>query len=113
MAELLSDSDVAEALGGLDGWTREGDSITKTFDNDDFVGSVEFVRRLTGPAEEMNHHPDLAISWSKTTVSITNHSAGGLTGAILTTFGRVPRTWAIRKLSRARRSARRARSRPR
>jgi len=89
MAELLSDSDVAEALGGLDGWTREGDSITKTFDNDDFVGSVEFVRRLTGPAEEMNHHPDLAISWSKTTVSITNHSAGGLTGADFELAGRI------------------------
>ena len=45
--------EIERRLTGLDGWTREGDSISKTFDNDDFVGSVEFVRRLTGPAEEI------------------------------------------------------------
>ena len=37
----------------------------------------------------MNHHPDLAISWSKTTVSITNHSAGGLTEADFELAGRI------------------------
>ena len=36
-------------------------------------------RRLVEPAEEMGHHPDLEISWSEVKVSITNHSAGGLT----------------------------------
>lgn len=27
----------------------------------------------------MGHHPDLEISWSEVTISITNHAAGGLT----------------------------------
>ena len=81
MADLLNDDEIEERLGKLEGWTREGDRISKTFDNGDFVGSVEFVRRLTTPAEEMNHHPDLEISWSEVKVSITNHSAGGLTAA--------------------------------
>ena len=80
MARL--DSEEIEAkLGELEGWSREGDKIAKTFDHGDFVGSVEFVRRLTAPAEEMNHHPDLEISWSEVKVLITNHSAGGLTAA--------------------------------
>jgi 4a-hydroxytetrahydrobiopterin dehydratase len=79
MAQLLSDEEIEARLGELDGWTREGDAITKTFDEGDFVGSVEFVRRITGPAEEMGHHPDLAVSWSEVKVSITTHSAGGLT----------------------------------
>jgi len=43
------------------------------------VGAIEFVRRIVEPAEEMGHHPDLAISWSEVKVSITSHSAGGLT----------------------------------
>ena len=81
MADLLSDDEIQNRLGGLEGWGREGDKITKTFDHGDFVGSVEFVRRLTAPAEEMNHHPDLEISWSEVKVSITNHAAGGLTEA--------------------------------
>jgi 4a-hydroxytetrahydrobiopterin dehydratase len=29
----------------------------------------------------MGHHPDLAISWATVTVTITNHSEGGLTDA--------------------------------
>ena len=77
--ELLSDEEIATRLAELEGWTREGEAITKTFDEGDFLGSVEFLRRLTGPAEEMGHHPDVSISWSEVKVSVTTHSAGGLT----------------------------------
>ena len=46
MAELLSDEEIEARLAELDGWAREGDTITKTFDRGDFVGSVEFVHAL-------------------------------------------------------------------
>jgi 4a-hydroxytetrahydrobiopterin dehydratase len=78
---LLENDEIDAKLGDLDGWSREGEAIVKEFDNGDFKGSVEFVNRLTPAAEEMNHHPDLEISWSEVKVSITNHSAGGLTAA--------------------------------
>ena len=81
MAELLTDAEIDDRLSQLDGWTREGEAITRSFDNGDFVGSVEFVRRIAAPAEEMGHHPDLAISWNEVRVSITSHSAGGLTAS--------------------------------
>ena len=77
----LSDSEIDERLGGLEGWERSGDAIVKQFDNGDFKGSVEFVNRLTPEAEEMNHHPDLEISWKDVTVTITTHSEGGLTAS--------------------------------
>jgi 4a-hydroxytetrahydrobiopterin dehydratase len=77
--ELLSDSEIESRLGELEGWEREGDAITKTFELTDFVGSVNFVQKLVQPAEDMGHHPDLSISWNKVTVSITTHAAGGLT----------------------------------
>ena len=75
----LSDTEIDERLAGLDGWKRSGDAIEKQFDNGDFKGSVDFVNRLTPEAEELNHHPDLAISWKDVTVTITTHSEGGLT----------------------------------
>jgi len=77
--ELLSDSEIESRLADLDGWERSGDTIVKTFELSDFVGSVEFVRKLVEPAEELGHHPDLSISWNKVSVSITTHAAGGLT----------------------------------
>jgi 4a-hydroxytetrahydrobiopterin dehydratase len=76
---LLSDEEIDNRLQGLEGWERDGDAIRKRFQLDDFKGSVDFVNRLTPAAEEMNHHPDIEISWNKVTVSVTTHSEGGLT----------------------------------
>jgi 4a-hydroxytetrahydrobiopterin dehydratase len=75
----LSDEEIQSRLAELDGWEREGDAIVKEFELDDFVGSVDFVRRIVEPAEDMGHHPDLSISWNKVGVSITTHSEGGIT----------------------------------
>jgi 4a-hydroxytetrahydrobiopterin dehydratase len=77
----LSDSEITERLSGLSGWQREGDAIARTFERGDFVGSVKFVDSLVEPAEAMNHHPDLEISWDKVTVTLSTHSEGGLTAA--------------------------------
>jgi 4a-hydroxytetrahydrobiopterin dehydratase len=76
---LLSDEEVERRLAALSGWEREGDAIRRSFKLQDFKGSVDFVNRITPVAEEMNHHPDLEISWNTVTVSITTHSEGGLT----------------------------------
>jgi 4a-hydroxytetrahydrobiopterin dehydratase len=75
----LDDQQIEEKLSALEGWERSGDAIEKKFELDDFKGSVDFVNRITPEAEEMNHHPDLAISWNKVTVTVTTHSEGGLT----------------------------------
>jgi 4a-hydroxytetrahydrobiopterin dehydratase len=77
--ETLSEEEIDSQVAELDGWERDGETITKTFERGDFVGSIEFVKALVEPAEEMNHHPDLSVSWSKVTVSLTTHAAGGLT----------------------------------
>jgi 4a-hydroxytetrahydrobiopterin dehydratase len=85
----LDESEISERLEGLDGWERSGDAIVKRFDNGDFKGSVDFVNRLTPEAEEMNHHPDLEISWKTVTVTITTHSEGGLTEGDFELAGRI------------------------
>jgi 4a-hydroxytetrahydrobiopterin dehydratase len=76
---LLSDAEVQERLAELPGWERNGEAIEKSFRRGDFVGSVEFASSLVEPAEAMNHHPDLAISWDTVTVTLSTHSEGGLT----------------------------------
>jgi 4a-hydroxytetrahydrobiopterin dehydratase len=76
---VLSDEEIGTRLERLEGWARDGGAIRKEFKLDDFVGSVDFVNRITPAAEEMNHHPDLSISWNKVTVSLSTHSEGGLT----------------------------------
>ncbi len=78
---LLDETEIKSRLEGLPGWERSGEAIAKQFGCGDFVGSVKFVSTLVEPAEAMNHHPDLAISWDTVTVTISTHSEGGLTAA--------------------------------
>ena len=77
----LGDAEIDERLASLPGWRRSGAAIEKDFKREDFVGSVRFVEGLVEPAEAMNHHPDLSISWDTVTVSLSSHSEGGLTAA--------------------------------
>lgn len=78
---LLSDAEIDARLSEHPGWERDGDAIRKSFKRGDFVGSVNFVDSLVGPAEEMGHHPDLQIAWDTVTVSLATHSEGGITAA--------------------------------
>lgn len=75
----MSDEEVTKELAALGGWERDGDALVREFEFANFVGSVDFVNRITPVAEEMNHHPDLAISWNKVKVSLSTHSEGGIT----------------------------------
>jgi 4a-hydroxytetrahydrobiopterin dehydratase len=81
MADLLSDEDVASKLQGSD-WRREGDEIVREWKFKDFGEAMSFVNRVAEAADEANHHPDILLhGWNKVRLSLTNHSAGGLTAA--------------------------------
>jgi len=75
----LSDDQIEKKLKELKGWRHREETIVKSFDCGDFVGSVKFVDSIVEPAEEMNHHPDIAIAWSQVEVTLTTHDAGGVT----------------------------------
>jgi 4a-hydroxytetrahydrobiopterin dehydratase len=78
---VLDDDEIGRRLAELQGWERDGDAIKRQFKFDDFQSSVDFVNRITPAAEDMNHHPDLAISWNTVDCTLSTHSEGGLTEA--------------------------------
>jgi 4a-hydroxytetrahydrobiopterin dehydratase len=81
MADVLSDEDISSKLEGSD-WQREGDEIVREWKFKDFGEAISFVNRVAVAAEEANHHPDILLhGWNKVRLSLTNHSAGGLTEA--------------------------------
>jgi 4a-hydroxytetrahydrobiopterin dehydratase len=81
MAELLSEDEIASRLEGSE-WQREGDEIVRDWKLADFAEAIAFVNRVADAAEEANHHPDILVhGWNKVRLSLTNHSAGGLTDA--------------------------------
>jgi 4a-hydroxytetrahydrobiopterin dehydratase len=74
-----SDQEIQEFLDANPGWSREADSITRTFQFEDFVGSIGFVAEVALLAEKANHHPDIDIRWNKVTLVLSTHSEGGIT----------------------------------
>ena len=77
--KTLSDADAAERLSRLPGWARNGNEIRRTFTFADFKEAMGFVNRVADLAEEMDHHPDIDIRYSRVTLALTTHDAGGLT----------------------------------
>jgi 4a-hydroxytetrahydrobiopterin dehydratase len=83
MRQKLSDLEVQRALGGLPGWARRGGALTKTFSFDRFADGIRFVDRLARVADDMNHHPDIDVRYTKVTIMLSTHDAGGITEADL------------------------------
>jgi 4a-hydroxytetrahydrobiopterin dehydratase len=94
MAELLAAQEIDERLGALEDWHRDGDAIVRDVECKDFAAAIALVNAVASVAEEANHHPDILVhGWNKLRLSVTNHSAGGLTQAdfdLAATVDRLP-----------------------
>ena len=75
----LSDAEVEQALAGLDGWRREGDTITRDFQFRDFVEAMGFIAQVGLLAERANHHPNLSNVYNRVTIALSTHDEGGVT----------------------------------
>jgi 4a-hydroxytetrahydrobiopterin dehydratase len=76
---VLGDDEITKRLADLDGWERDGDALKRQLKFEDFQASVDFVNRVTPVAEDMNHHPDICISWNTVDLTLSTHSEGGIT----------------------------------
>lgn len=76
---ILSVSEINDLLPKLNGWELDGGAIRRTITLPDFPAAIKLVNDIASAAEEMNHHPDIAIQYNKVTFTISTHSEGGLT----------------------------------
>ena len=79
MADRLSDIAIQRELGNLQGWSRRGDVITKTYQFRTFLTGINFVTAVAKAADAADHHPDIDIRYTKVTCTLSTHSAGGVT----------------------------------
>jgi 4a-hydroxytetrahydrobiopterin dehydratase len=77
--KLLSEDEVRTRLEELSGWTREGDAIARTYSFAGFGEAMAFVNRVAELAEAADHHADIDIRYDRVRLSLSTHSAGGIT----------------------------------
>lgn len=75
----LSDIEVQRELNALEGWSRKGEAIVKTFEFAAFPRGIAWLTRVADAAEAANHHPDLDIRYTRITATLSTHDSGGIT----------------------------------
>jgi 4a-hydroxytetrahydrobiopterin dehydratase len=79
--ERLTDEQIDAKLA-QSAWTRESDSIVRNHKLADFAAAIALTNEVARVAEEANHHPDILIhGWNNVRLTLSTHSAGGLTEA--------------------------------
>jgi 4a-hydroxytetrahydrobiopterin dehydratase len=88
---LLSETEVQEGLARLNGWRLvEGSAIERDFELADFAAGLQLIQRVGALAESANHHPDILLhGWNKVRLTLSTHSAGGLTEADFSLAGEI------------------------
>jgi 4a-hydroxytetrahydrobiopterin dehydratase len=89
MTELLTDDQLQNALGGLDGWSQDRQELVRVVELADFRTAIEVVDRVAEVAESADHHPDIDIRWRTLTFRLSTHSKGGLTDKDVDLAGRI------------------------
>ena len=75
----LDSQQIDQAQLRTPGWRRSGDAITRTFSLPSFPAALLFAGAVGHLAERAEHHPDILIQYRSVTLTLSTHSAGGLT----------------------------------
>ena len=86
---LLSAEEIADGLASLPDWTRDGDSIRCVRKRGSFAAAMLYVGAVAYLAEAADHHPDILVQWDTVTLTLSTHSAGGLTGKDMDLAGQI------------------------
>jgi 4a-hydroxytetrahydrobiopterin dehydratase len=75
----LSSTQITEKLKSIAGWEHRSDAIVKRYQFKAFIDGIHFVDRIAEIAEGIDHHPDIAINYTRITFSCATHDQGGIT----------------------------------
>jgi 4a-hydroxytetrahydrobiopterin dehydratase len=86
MAERLQGPARVKAVNELQGWkdTSGRDAISKTFQFKNFRQAWAFMSEAALIAEKMDHHPEWFNVYGRVDVTLTTHSAQGVTALDIT-----------------------------
>ena len=68
-AAKMDEGVLALVLRQLDGWTRSGDAITRSYPFADYFHTMAFVNAVASVAHREDHHPDLAVFYDRCDVT--------------------------------------------
>ncbi|MEW6750693.1 MAG: 4a-hydroxytetrahydrobiopterin dehydratase [Candidatus Latescibacterota bacterium] len=91
---VLPAAQVDAELKGLEGWRRDGSTISREFRFANFRDITAFLNHLVRTITEQNHHPDFRLETGSklVAVSVTTHSEKAITRSDIR-FARTLNQW--------------------
>lgn len=74
-----TEEEVLPRLVFLEGWKFAGNALHQELEFRNFREAFLFMTFVAFLAEKMDHHPDWSNSYSRVKISLSTHSAGGVT----------------------------------
>ncbi len=74
----LTDGEVRPLLKGLTGWSRDGKSITRTYQFKNYFETMAFVNAAAWVSHREDHHPDMLVGYKDCRVTYVTHAIDGL-----------------------------------
>ncbi len=74
----MTDAEVSAHLKQVEGWSLVEGAIEKTYSFPDYHRTIAFVNALAWVANAEDHHPDLAVSYSRCVVRFNTHAVKGI-----------------------------------
>ncbi len=78
MSEKLPQESIDAKVAELPEWSVNAGTLQRTFKFENFVEAMKFVNNVAKRAEKAQHHPDILVRYSKVTLTLTTHDAGGI-----------------------------------
>jgi 4a-hydroxytetrahydrobiopterin dehydratase len=75
----LPEQEIRRRLRALKGWKYEANRLLRRLSFRSYMAEVAFFNVIALIAEELDHHPDVSLSWGKMELSLSTHSEGGVT----------------------------------
>jgi 4a-hydroxytetrahydrobiopterin dehydratase len=74
----MSTDEINARLAQVPGWHLHDGALEKSYSFPDYHHTMAFVNALAWIAHREDHHPDLAVGYSRCTVRFNTHSVGGI-----------------------------------
>ena len=74
----MDSAEVDASLAKTSGWSLVEGKLTRGFEFKTYKDGVVFASAVAFLADQLNHHPDILIGYSKVNVSVNTHDVGGI-----------------------------------
>ncbi|MBN8689540.1 MAG: 4a-hydroxytetrahydrobiopterin dehydratase [Armatimonadetes bacterium] len=73
--DALSQDEIVAQQATVPDWNVASGVLSREFETGSYLSNLQLTNLIADLAEKLNHHPDILLSYSKVTVTLTTHDA--------------------------------------